>query len=530
MGCEDDASTISFPLPSEPWLTLETVSYAPRQLTRADLAAQPEQVQNTILLTTKEQIDPNLTITAGNRVIRRVRDVRGRAIYGGDSNKLAGTTAEQAVLSGSRFGLLERDNLEPDTWLQVNSHTILMNVSLSTAGQDTFPAIRLTDPGSGGVELTQLARTSIRNREPRFRLHIGEHEFCTRWSQCEELVPQAFLPLFTGDYNHGQIEAYVDTVRNANPGQIRIVSRLRKNDSLDYVGLQEHAQVVLEETGTNPRNWLLDCDEDRNTLLCEVPSLGASPRNIYSVWVDQPPYFENPGIWGKGSIAKESPPQGQPQWREQAYALGDWLKIQDVCTGTCKDHLWNAWRATITVKHATDFKLEPAPILELVKRLSKGRAVSKGKDQGRPNTIEANCNPDNFQTTQGDKITLTIPFQCFPAIPETLLLRDRDEEIDLPELREKLLPSELTYFDLGDHTYRLEGKRLSAFDQVRLEGQHAPKNPVRAIPGYDSLDFNADLQPGRYNVFLVMVDSGVSVPAKRRNDKGQLEQIAIVVP
>jgi hypothetical protein len=113
-----------------------------------------------VLVKLAEPIDPNLVVTVRGEPLRRVRDWRGRATsilppVQSESDVLpapAGTTTTTTASSVSPYesvasrSLLEADNLGPDTWLQVDSHRLLLTISRKLGDIGEFPTIQIIAP------------------------------------------------------------------------------------------------------------------------------------------------------------------------------------------------------------------------------------------------------------------------------------------------------------------------------------------------------------------------------------------------
>ena len=376
-GCDKGApGVISLDLPNQQVpLTIRRVSYVPRLAAPNVKPEDPDALKqtNTVQLTFGEPIDPNLTITAGDRIISRVRDFRGRALYGAGTDTLAGTSNEQSAVAASRFGLLEKDKLDPDTWFQLNPRSILLNLSLATAGTDNFPVIRVAGPDGEGAELsTLIAKAPDDPTDPVVR--VDEWQFKVGgWRAnygylANEFLESAFLPLFHLPYDSGRIAVFVDSVTPGQPNQpktIRIVSERRAGLS-NPPWLHERAQVVLQPlTGPDsptPDPLALDCDQEEGTLLCKMPKnlAGAKDQILnYKIWLDQPPYQHRPGLWADSNIPK---PAESDAWKAQIYPWGGWHDISETCTSSCSStETWSDWTASVFLHIPTQPK-QPTPI------------------------------------------------------------------------------------------------------------------------------------------------------------------------
>jgi hypothetical protein len=547
--CDNEEHTIEFTLPGEPQLTLRAISYRPSELQEgATGPPKPGEEVNTLQLTFNEAIDPNLIITSNSTIIRRVRDVRGRALYAASAEKILGNTKEQGVFDASRFGLLEQDELKPNTWFAIDSHTIIITLDRAGAGTDLFPIIRLSNPGGEGKELRELVTDLVKSspRKP-LPVRIGEWaKFQNSGSDDEEWPDSIFQPLFTKPYSWSTIGAYVEAYLGPpeNKSIIRIVSKTRSEDRL--VPLHSQAQIVVETTGKNAVDWALDCDEEDGTMLCVLPKKaletnGGAPLKI---WVDQAPYFEKGGLWASATVK-------YPTLIEH-YAFSDWSAVQEICTSTpeCKDRLWNAWVATIHVKtydvqYCVDTRQFAEGILQQTGKKGRGKATLPMQYSFGGNGVQTECGKSPIQATitrdQNDTVKLLIPFKYFSALPDELNLItagcfDRKNgscqpPITLPSLRASLLPGNVKYTDLGNDSYRLEGDRLRAVSAVKLEGA-GRAIPVDSWVGYNNVDFalpagKKKLKAGKYAVLLEI--GGTTVPARTLDEKKSVQPIMIDV-
>src|SRR5205085_6262663 len=141
-------------------------------------------------------------------------------------------------------------------------------------------------------------------------------------------------------YQPGRVRAYVDQVKDGLPQRIRIISETRYEGRSSPVWLHEQAQVILVmKSDQNPikedhDHWALDCDGDEGTLSCKVPvqeikrqypAAGVDSR--FKVWVDEPPYYERPGLWSDTDIVTPAVPQ--------PYAKGEWIDVRELPCSAC---------------------------------------------------------------------------------------------------------------------------------------------------------------------------------------------------
>jgi hypothetical protein len=121
-----------------------------------------------VLLKLDHPIDPNLTVTVRGTPLQRVRDWRGRATSvlpaAQSGSDLSGAAAASGSLSLKQLaqsrGLLEIDQFGPNTWFPLNSHELLLNISIDVATDSEFPVIQLADP-SGSVVIPHDLRKSF---------------------------------------------------------------------------------------------------------------------------------------------------------------------------------------------------------------------------------------------------------------------------------------------------------------------------------------------------------------------------------
>jgi hypothetical protein len=522
--------------------TAAATTTATTTATTAPTTAPSQPTSNTVQLVFSNPIDPNMTITADDTILRRVRDVRGRALYGSstDTTVLAGNQAERDALNKSRFGLLESDTLEDDSWFQVNSTTVLLNIARKTAGTDLFPLIRISDPRLGGRDITSM----VTRDDPEVR--IGQWSF----HGVDRNAKAAFLPLFADAYDPGRIEAYVD---RADPGGsyptlIRIVSETRREGRARPVWLHEHAEVLLRGQG-DP--WALNCLPDEGTLVCNMPSDDAfrdESKNDFRIFVDEPPNSGRPGFWANTELRR--PHDG---WKSEPYALSDWGDVSEV---------EDSWSARISIKNLEDKKycLVGIPDVDTVgKRI---RSLQKDSSQaGEVRLLQQMVRSSNLaglangavgrvgdcpnttisvQKRQNeDLLTLSIPFNQFPYVLGHISLEPRDcrdcTPIPLPGLRSHLQPGPVTLTDLGQGDYRLEGSQLKAVQKVRLRRGAIARDFV-ATAGVNSLGFalnekpdkrhDKKLESGTWNIFLLIGD----VPIPAEDDQKKLQQLVLVIP
>jgi hypothetical protein len=231
---------------------IEAVSYVPTVLT--SVAADS---YGTLQIDLKEDIDPNLIITVGGTTLKRVRDWRGRATVPSSSEKSASSDPALQVPFGR--GLLEADNLAPDTWIAPTPRTLLISVKASTAG-NSFPAIRLLSGGTGTDVLSSM--TSLT------QLRVGN-------ITATGTPPRsAFLPLVyaipDGSSSNKLVSAMYSPL-NADVMQVRLTG-LDSNGRL--LALSPLTQVSIKaqtEDTTESLETFLACTSSQGELICTLP-------------------------------------------------------------------------------------------------------------------------------------------------------------------------------------------------------------------------------------------------------------------
>ena len=285
-----------------------------------------------VLIKLAEPIDPNLVVTVRGEPLRRVRDWRGRATsilppVQSESDfppaaPAAGTTAPSSSTAASRYeavasrSLLEADQLGPDTWLEVDSHRLLLNISKNLAGSTDFPSIQIVAPGKralfiptdldegyteivtngfhlptrDGVQLGRYLCLHLRgSRDPQQCSYEaanwggGQPDLADAWKELYPSGPypyETFLPLFLPQPGDQPIYAYLgetgvqllitfaDDPLNGRP----------KTDNRSW--LASRTQVMLEDEDLDLA-WSLDCYPQGTDLVCDVPR--QEMRDAYTI-------------------------------------------------------------------------------------------------------------------------------------------------------------------------------------------------------------------------------------------------------
>lgn len=146
------------------------VQYWPHYGPKSDL----QKDINVIAIEFEQPVDPNLLISAGGKLLKRVRDWRGRATTPSATDNVNVTDSAGGTHSVSiGRGLLESNYDEADTWIAVSQRRILVKISYSTAGSLDFPSIRLLVPGGDDTDL----RDAVDYKTYASRISIGDRTF-----------------------------------------------------------------------------------------------------------------------------------------------------------------------------------------------------------------------------------------------------------------------------------------------------------------------------------------------------------------
>lgn len=570
-----DNRTLSVPLPSAPQLSgpaVEEIAYVPayskRRLTDSEPPPQRSEgkpiqpgdpADTVILIRLRQNVDSNLVISANGKVIDRVRDVRGRGLYAGSksSRVLAGSDEESNLLKQSRFGILESDTLQSDTWYVADPHDILLRIGKSTAGTESFPTIYMIDPVHGGAELARLAQQADRVR-------VGEWLF----TQTASLPPSAFHPLYAGEYGPGQVRAFIESSSAWDNGrlqtlEIRLQSKARRPDGRP-IHLHDHAQVVLEANETEtaaaqPPNWIVECRQDRGELVCPVnlPEIAqycgdtitvsyTKARDLscvsrFKVWVDQTPYYERPGLWA--DVDPPLPDAGLVPVPRSVIPRNTYTISEQPEAGNVHGFSWTALLElrnvglpvpTVCVEEFRNLR----SLAARKKQLNAALALKEATDFTRRNGISPEGSPFEVELllTNPARLRITVPFSKIWLLPDSytlnlgcLLPEATDyRAVELPNLKEQLLPHNLKVIPTGNNAWRIQGTNMAAINEVYFEGA---KSRLLGV-GSDNLstEFSApkDAEPGTYKVYLGI--QKYFVPARQwNNTKSEMEQISLTI-
>jgi hypothetical protein len=146
------------------------VQYWPHYGRKSDL----QRDMNVVAIEFEQPVDPNLLITASGKLLKRVRDWRGRATSPSTNDTVSvNDAAGNAHPISIGRGLLESNYDEADTWIAVSQKRILIKLGYGTAGPSDFPSVRLLIPGAGDTDL----RDAVDYASYASRVSIGDREF-----------------------------------------------------------------------------------------------------------------------------------------------------------------------------------------------------------------------------------------------------------------------------------------------------------------------------------------------------------------
>ena len=446
-----------------------------------------------VLLKLAEPIDPNLVVTVRGEPLRRVRDWRGRATsilppVQSESDfppaaPAAGSTAPSTSTTTSRYeavasrSLLEADQLSPDTWLEVDSHRLLLNISQNLAGHTDFPAIQIVAPGKralfiptdldeGYTEIVtngfHLLSRNGKQLVPFLCLHLhgGDLEAintCTTTTRNsssqllaeaqKELYPagpfpyETFLPLFLPQPSDQPIYAYL-----GETGVQLLISfaddPLNQTNTKpnDHNWLASHTQVMLKDQELDLA-WSLECYPQGTQLVCDVPreemrdayaivqgickdgkcmstssKLGDFPSiSTLQVWVEQ---FDPDGddYFHSAVPARLGRFPVQKKVEDNGNATPDDLKADD------QFRPWHFESATADAVAATECAY-PGVHKETTKVRLLGRRIPGGKDEQAltDSPTETNCLSMQIPTIALTHPELAITYSTEDSAPESLL-------------------------------------------------------------------------------------------------------------
>jgi hypothetical protein len=289
-----------------------------------------------VLLKLDHPIDPNLTVTVRGNPLQRVRDWRGRATSvlppAQSGTDLSGAAATSGSLSLKQLaqtrGLLEIDQFGPNTWFPLNSHELLLNISIDVATEYEFPVIQLSDPSGTVVIPHDLRRSFTELIVNNFRMRPEtEHGIQTEvarqnWRDtadsslcpngatspgCFRFVDDA--PISTGMYpfsTYSPLFSHQPEARDffgfiGETGEDLLILFLPRTPEQKATDKTAHfdwqsalTRVILEDRGQDFA-WSLSCDVQGSLLSCRIPR--SEIRNVYQNFLRAcPDSFACPGI------------------------------------------------------------------------------------------------------------------------------------------------------------------------------------------------------------------------------------------
>jgi len=256
-----------------------------------------------VVLALDQPVDPNLVVTVNGTVLTRVRDWRGRAtsvltpaqsgsdLAAGAAPASSGSAQSQPQkLFRNAPGLLESDQLGPDTWYALDSHRILLTISRDIVPEEEFPTIRIADPSRKVTTLPRdldqgyseivtngfhiPARTQAQLQE-RILNRFTESPLNSELPEDRDhpggpYPPETFLPLFLDNPERNSLYAYL-----GQTGRQILIGF--ENDSVSVAGgsrfhkwLPSRDQVILEDRDLDLA-WSLDCSPQGAQLVCDIP-------------------------------------------------------------------------------------------------------------------------------------------------------------------------------------------------------------------------------------------------------------------
>jgi len=269
-----------------------------------------------ILLKLDRPIDPNLVVTVRGEPLMRVRDWRGRATSvlpaAQSGTDLTGSAAAAGSITLNQLkssrSLLETDQVAPNTWFALNSHELLLNVSIDVATEDEFPVIQLADPSETVVipydlrrSFTELIVDGFRMRpqtEYSIQREVGRQNWrdndsvsldtCPNGADAPNCIissgqgdapissgPFAFstyTPLFSPDPAPRRFFAMIG--ETGDDLILGVAPRSPAQNSTDktsaYDWLTAQTRVILEDRHQDFA-WSLSCDEQGDFLACRLP-------------------------------------------------------------------------------------------------------------------------------------------------------------------------------------------------------------------------------------------------------------------
>jgi IPT/TIG domain-containing protein len=263
-----------------------------------------------VLIGLDQPIDPNLVVTVNGTVLERVRDWRGRATsilppaeslsdLTSSSGLTGGVGSQGSLRSLTRTapGLLEADQIGPDTWYALDSHRLLLVISNTTVPDEEFPTIRITDPSKKVISLPQdldegfsellingfhlAAREGVQFDQflrNRYYVKADAAEADAEKKQGLTNAIEALKP--GGPYSH---DTFVPLFLR-EPGRKRFWASIGETDAQLLIGflgdpsdggsryswLASRTQVILEDRDLDLA-WSLSCYPQGAELVCDLP-------------------------------------------------------------------------------------------------------------------------------------------------------------------------------------------------------------------------------------------------------------------
>ena len=295
---------------------------------------------------------------------------------------------------------------------------------------------------------------------------------------------------------------------------------IEANPSEDHYILPKHDNNHLpsEQTGTAGQtgtalrpNWPLDCRQDRGALVCSIPIrafqqfCGASTTTSatllaqvaadtdfsclshFKVWVDQAPYYGRPGMWGdqdvndsgtlNANLNPELIPRGNYHISEEKVNI----------TSPVAEYMWVANLDLVNFdKNATYCIPEFAGSADApARKVSEAAAARKWSGEQLSfwpqhlESVKSQMQPCEDPTTPqrsaflvkttSHGISIEVPFAFFPQLPDSLHLKiagSADPPVEIPSLREQLIPHDVRIIDLGNKKYQFQAEHMRAVHSV----------------------------------------------------------------
>jgi hypothetical protein len=341
-------------------------------------------------------------------------------------------------------------------------------------------------------------------------------------------------------------------------------------------------------------NWAMECGQDRGALVCSAPlremrafcgaaqtkedalalkknqpdkvTKQTAPNDLscltnFKIWLDQAPYYGRPGMWGDADLkvgSSVSPLETLQLANEDVITRGR-FEIREEKLDATQPSLGYAWVITLELINPQGHYEIPefADMREkLTARLSAGlahqSATVKDPNQQAGNIVEkyfkaaedhcaANGASDSpfevITTSQG--ICIVVPYAFFSAVPQTIHLQrpgNLVSRIELPGLRDQLVPHDLTLVPLGKNVFQLQGDNVRAVDQILLSAKNNSCLIDQISKSYNVIEFQAPCaKPGLdYTIQLGLGEGKINdafVDLYKVDERGtQVQQVLSVAP